>query len=1050
MYKNIFGKINYFLLSVSGGVIAVYLWRLRSLPDCSYWQIVLPVSFLSFPVIHLLFDFSSPMPFSLKKSAEILCQSSMLILIAALPHPSLAFQHAFGAAFILINIARALITLLPLCSAMIHAGSGQEMRRIERRCFPAVFTALSVLSLWTGWVERPAGDEPHYLLIARSLIQDRDLDLENNYEQAWQEGFYEERIFPQQHQVEEITIPKKNVGFPLLLIPAYFIGKYYGALIFMNLFSALLWLTLFRISFKLSASISAALIIASFACFSSPVMNYSSLIYPEIPAAWFLLLQANAALPVSKKTPRSFLYSVFITVILTFIKFRYFLIAGPLLLIQLAAQLKTSGRKIKKLLVVIFLILPVSFAILIFSFKHVLMLMVLRILEIIKLLADIPPPARGFFGMFFDQSIGIFLINPAVPLFFFLMLFLALKKNKSALTMLPGIFFYLAAFSVTRFWGGGWSFPGRFLTVLIPLIALPAAEFYKKIRSNPSKKSLITVILLWTSVWCGFITLISLIYPRFFYFWSDTSEAGSRLLRFIGHRCGVDLVRWFPAINHHFLVNFFWFALYVSVAFILAFFSLRKAGRFFRSKWFRFSLPLFFIVLLSVAVTRPIRHIEPENRLFRQENFRPVKNGWELSANQNFRFRSELARGPFVFEMKYRISQSPLGKTGIKIFSDSQELDQIPLRNDSERIIKIIHAQKSGEQELSIRFLSSSPVTVLLIDFIHVYPYSPFENRFYRITATAAELFRLKEKMHFFHKEACLYNPFSLKTGVKAFYSALHNDSPEFLIFLIEQFGEELLIRLPSEAKHNALVTLQRKSADWAAIHDLNRHLLRFGDRPRRKISEFMETAYVSNNRHSILSIYPAFFQKARHRYIYAWALRGAGDPKQADEELRQLLETFPGYFPALSDLADSLLIRGLDEGEILNRQLNRSRQFVIEAEKMEHETGKEFPDGWELTTNGKIAAWVALPAGTYKITCTARGSHAQWIWPLCLIKMNGENIWEFSADSYIWKNYAITRFLDSGAYLLELFFTNDFYYPKDDEDRNLIINRIVFEYLPE
>jgi hypothetical protein len=93
----------------------------------------------------------------------------------------------------------------------------------RRLIVPAIIFAV-VWGLTTHGKLSVTGDEPHYLLIAQSLIADRDLDLRNNYENDDARRFGAPGLQPELHARaarDGRLMPAHDIGLPVLLIPAY-------------------------------------------------------------------------------------------------------------------------------------------------------------------------------------------------------------------------------------------------------------------------------------------------------------------------------------------------------------------------------------------------------------------------------------------------------------------------------------------------------------------------------------------------------------------------------------------------------------------------------------------------------------------------------------------------------------------------------------------------------------------------------------------------------------------------------------------------------------
>jgi hypothetical protein len=83
----------------------------------------------------------------------------------------------------------------------------------------------------------PAGDEPHYLVIAESLLADRDLRVENNYARADYKAYFSGELHPdylrksQRGEIYSIHAP----GLPLFVSPVFALFGYRGVLAFLAL-----------------------------------------------------------------------------------------------------------------------------------------------------------------------------------------------------------------------------------------------------------------------------------------------------------------------------------------------------------------------------------------------------------------------------------------------------------------------------------------------------------------------------------------------------------------------------------------------------------------------------------------------------------------------------------------------------------------------------------------------------------------------------------------------------------------------------------------------
>jgi hypothetical protein len=148
-------------------------------------------------------------------------------------------------------------------------------------------------TLWTASVCELSGDEPHYLLMAYSLIHDGDLDLTNNYANKDYEQFYHRGLLEPQgleHVVSGKRYSHHPLGPVLVILPGFLIAGRLGAALTMALLAALaLYLTM-RVLEETGAQGRALHATGIVGLFSSPLLLFSGLIFPEIPTAFLVAL----------------------------------------------------------------------------------------------------------------------------------------------------------------------------------------------------------------------------------------------------------------------------------------------------------------------------------------------------------------------------------------------------------------------------------------------------------------------------------------------------------------------------------------------------------------------------------------------------------------------------------------------------------------------------------------------------------------------------------------------------------------------------------------
>jgi hypothetical protein len=136
------------------------------------------------------------------------------------------------------------------------------------------------------------GDEPHYLLAAKSVVDDGDMDVRDEYVARAYEDFYPYELERKGRRTEGRLNEPIGVGFPLLIAPAYALGGATGVELFVAAISALGIVLAYRLALR-AVPDPWALGAAAAVGLSPPLLAYSTAVYPEAAAGTAL---AGAAL----------------------------------------------------------------------------------------------------------------------------------------------------------------------------------------------------------------------------------------------------------------------------------------------------------------------------------------------------------------------------------------------------------------------------------------------------------------------------------------------------------------------------------------------------------------------------------------------------------------------------------------------------------------------------------------------------------------------------------------------------------------------------------
>lgn len=232
------------------------------------------------------------------------------------------------------EILTRVIYLLAFSSKAGIIGSAIYIRQKQSYVKP-VFIFLAALWFYSFYsfaylpVHAVSGDEPHYLLMARSLFSDLDLNLYNQYEGMEYASFYGGILEPKPSDIVrpgEIYSRGLGASFPAVLALPSAIAGYNGAVFFTILCTALLVLQLYLLLISEIEDRTAVTLAVMLTATSLPILSYSGLIYPDILAALLILTALRLLqIPPLTRSGRSVpTLLVVISTCLIFLKFRYF------------------------------------------------------------------------------------------------------------------------------------------------------------------------------------------------------------------------------------------------------------------------------------------------------------------------------------------------------------------------------------------------------------------------------------------------------------------------------------------------------------------------------------------------------------------------------------------------------------------------------------------------------------------------------------------------------------------------------------------------------
>jgi hypothetical protein len=386
----------------------------------------------------------------------------LLLVLSGLPLPGLAALT--GPPLVAVVLAGALLILAS------RRGEGSPW------VFLIVVLVVHLAAAWQVSTQvGPNGDEPHYLMVADSLLTDGDLAVEADFDEERYLAFHPGPLRP--HYLvrgrDGVIYSQLAVGLSLLILPAYALGGHLGAALFMGLITALVaWHTRGLLRDVLGAEgddgrvAGAAEAVAWVVALSPPLLSFAGLVFTESAAALIVVVVLRYGRRLTTLPWGAALALGLAASYLPWLNVRYTPVSILLLLYLLwhrqdrrgwvsvgAAALGSAGAVMLYHWVLYGFLDPRR----VYGRRHDLSF--LRIPE-------------GVAGLLFDQEFGLLVY---APLFAFAVVGAVLLVRRDRVTGLTALAVALATLLVAGswvMWRGGFNPPSRFLVPVVPALAL--------------------------------------------------------------------------------------------------------------------------------------------------------------------------------------------------------------------------------------------------------------------------------------------------------------------------------------------------------------------------------------------------------------------------------------------------------------------------------------------------------------------------------------------------------------------------------------------------
>lgn len=478
-----------------------------------------------------------------------------LALLTAEPSPELQ-AAALNAVYVLVAFAWSIHAL----EGLWHSIGGMSDRAGAFHLAAVVIVPFLALLPYHTAVLPTAADEPHYLVIVQSVLDDHDLDLKNQYDNETYRPFYNATL-PDRHviHVGPFEYPIRDLGLPIVATVPFALGGRSGVLALLCLVGAVLVAQLYLACRDLGIAHRPAMLAVAGAALTHPVLTYTTLVYPELLAALAFITAARLLRDGRATTDRAFAAASACVGALPWLSTRAWLIAVGVGLVVAYCALRpavrlTVGERAARIAagagpfaVLVLLAAYVDYRMFGWFMPSAGYYLVSDQQQVLTF-----APQLGALGLLFDRVFGLI---PHAPLFLISAIGVALLLRRARTAETAALAFgWLAYFvfiaSIAYWWADG-SPPSRYLLAAIPFLVVLLAAGIEQLERLP-RAATATSALAWSlGVFSMFVAFAYSVVPSLGYELASnirgTGSEGS-LFPFIGRVLRPDPGSLFPSM----------------------------------------------------------------------------------------------------------------------------------------------------------------------------------------------------------------------------------------------------------------------------------------------------------------------------------------------------------------------------------------------------------------------------------------------------------------------------------------------------------------------
>jgi len=610
----------------------------------------------------------------------------------------------------------------------------REIFRPKRTSYLVLILSTFLYMLYASGVIFPAhpitGDEPHYLLITKSLISDGDINLTNNYRNKDYLQFYPGELESHARPGKKgpgYEYSKHSPGLPIVLVPSYFIGDKLGGiasdltqnprhrqtiLIFtlhvsMGLIAALLCWFFFLFARDFTKNQNVALLSWFIFATTSPFIFYSHLIYPEIPASLLMIAILYRVLFSKNRSASTFLWVGLGIALLPWLGVKYIILCMGLFGIVVFSIWRSDRKKVKNILLFIAPLLLSAGFYLFFLWSLYGNILPSSIYK--GYLSSGPSLSLGIFhfnfsefircglSYLFDQSAGIFPYSPIYMIFLPGVVLSFVRKKRQTLPLLGMFLLYLGFCSLAYYWGG-YCPPGRALSPIVFFMALfmAGALAWGKTPSSVSIHRILLLLSLGITFLCAKDP--KLLYHEFLSFLVVLSKAYSNLMNSLSNSF-VNFRILVPSLVNKYHLTWTPLIFWLLGFFIICFLFLRKEKKTSSAtgNLRKPTIAVFIISLLLTAYTFFDIHIDKVD----QFKTKPYKLYFQDTNNFGQELSGFWAKGEIATEILIK-TDFPVSNIVVKLSSPAPGKTKIRVGRSKQSILR----NRTEGQEKTLSFPS--------------------------------------------------------------------------------------------------------------------------------------------------------------------------------------------------------------------------------------------------------------------------------------------------------------------------------------------------------